>query len=143
MSVWSSGMIPASGAGGPGFKPRNGPIQCTLLPPPYYSTGYTQLRVYRIRTRGVKSHRRQVSKFGTTYGRWLFLSNRTYFCNISYLGTYTQHITHQSADFHNHPTTNTNCHFAPHHHRTQPKTKDSLIIFIINIIMMPLPLSGS
>ena len=26
VSVWSSGMIPASGAGGPGFKPRNGPL---------------------------------------------------------------------------------------------------------------------
>ena len=26
MSVWSSGMIPALGAGGPGFKPRNGPF---------------------------------------------------------------------------------------------------------------------
>ena len=24
-SIWSSGMIPALGAGGPGFKPRNGP----------------------------------------------------------------------------------------------------------------------
>lgn len=24
-SVWSSGMIPASGAGGPGFESRNGP----------------------------------------------------------------------------------------------------------------------
>jgi hypothetical protein len=24
-SIWSRGMIPASGAGGPGFKPRNGP----------------------------------------------------------------------------------------------------------------------
>ena len=24
-SVWSSGMIPALGAGGPGFKPRHGP----------------------------------------------------------------------------------------------------------------------
>ena len=26
LSVWSSGMIPALGAGGPGFKPRNGPL---------------------------------------------------------------------------------------------------------------------
>ena len=25
-AVWSSGMIPASGAGGPGFDPRNGPF---------------------------------------------------------------------------------------------------------------------
>ena len=25
LSVWSSGMIRASGARGPGFKPRNGP----------------------------------------------------------------------------------------------------------------------
>ena len=25
MSAWSSGMIPALGAGGPGFKPRSGP----------------------------------------------------------------------------------------------------------------------
>lgn len=25
-SVWSSGMIPALGAGGPGFKSRNGPL---------------------------------------------------------------------------------------------------------------------
>ena len=24
-SIWSSGMIPASGAGGPGFESRNGP----------------------------------------------------------------------------------------------------------------------
>ena len=24
-AVWSSGMIPASGAGGPGFDPRNSP----------------------------------------------------------------------------------------------------------------------
>ena len=26
MAVWSSGMIPASGAGGPGFDPRNSPF---------------------------------------------------------------------------------------------------------------------
>ena len=26
VAVWSSGMIPASGAGGPGFDPRNSPI---------------------------------------------------------------------------------------------------------------------
>ena len=25
-AVWSSGMIPASGAGGPGFNPRLGPL---------------------------------------------------------------------------------------------------------------------
>ena len=25
-AVWSSGMIPASGAGGPGFDPRNSPV---------------------------------------------------------------------------------------------------------------------
>lgn len=25
LSIWSRGMIPASGAGGPGFDPRNGP----------------------------------------------------------------------------------------------------------------------
>ena len=25
-AVWSSGMIPASGAGGPGFDPRNSPL---------------------------------------------------------------------------------------------------------------------
>ena len=25
LAVWSSGMIPASGAGGPGFDPRNSP----------------------------------------------------------------------------------------------------------------------
>ena len=25
MSAWSRGMIPASGAGGPGFDPRSGP----------------------------------------------------------------------------------------------------------------------
>ena len=25
MSAWSSGMIPALGAGGPGFEPRSGP----------------------------------------------------------------------------------------------------------------------
>ena len=31
MSVWSSGMIPALGAGGPGFKPRNGPFLDVLL----------------------------------------------------------------------------------------------------------------
>jgi hypothetical protein len=28
MSIWSRGMIPASGAGGPGFNPRNGPSFC-------------------------------------------------------------------------------------------------------------------
>ena len=26
VAVWSSGMIPASGAGGPGFDPRNSPL---------------------------------------------------------------------------------------------------------------------
>ena len=26
LAVWSSGMIPASGAGGPGFDPRNSPF---------------------------------------------------------------------------------------------------------------------
>ena len=31
MSVWSRGMIPASGAGGPGFDSRYGPF-CSLLP---------------------------------------------------------------------------------------------------------------
>ena len=31
MSVWSRGMIPASGAGGPGFNPRNGPVCYFLL----------------------------------------------------------------------------------------------------------------
>ena len=30
MAVWSSGMIPASGAGGPEFDPRNGPNFCKL-----------------------------------------------------------------------------------------------------------------
>ena len=28
-SVWSSGMIPALGAGGPGFNPPNGPMFCS------------------------------------------------------------------------------------------------------------------
>ena len=32
MSVWSSGMIPALGAGGPGFKPRNGPKLIAFVP---------------------------------------------------------------------------------------------------------------
>ena len=27
LSAWSRGMIPASGAGGPGFKPRSGPLE--------------------------------------------------------------------------------------------------------------------
>lgn len=30
-AVWSSGMIPASGAGGPGFDPRNGPFDVFLF----------------------------------------------------------------------------------------------------------------
>jgi hypothetical protein len=30
LSVWSRGMIPASGAGGPGFKSRNGPFCWTI-----------------------------------------------------------------------------------------------------------------
>jgi hypothetical protein len=35
LSVWSRGMIPASGAGGPGFDPRNGPfslLECCFCP---------------------------------------------------------------------------------------------------------------
>ena len=32
-SVWSSGMIPALGAGGPGFNPPNRPLQLVLLFP--------------------------------------------------------------------------------------------------------------
>ena len=30
-AVWSSGMIPASGAGGPGFNPRLGPLVGFLI----------------------------------------------------------------------------------------------------------------
>ena len=32
MSAWSSGMIPALGAGGPGFKSRSGPIFISFGP---------------------------------------------------------------------------------------------------------------
>ena len=31
LAVWSSGMIPASGAGGPGFDPRNSPLCVSLF----------------------------------------------------------------------------------------------------------------
>ena len=35
-SIWSSGMIPALGAGGPGFKPRNGPTITFLQRAPFF-----------------------------------------------------------------------------------------------------------
>ena len=132
----------------PGSNPGTDPHNAHFYPRPVIvACGLQSTSTVFVHTTPVESNPTE-AKFGTLEqlmdSAWLFLSTNTYFCNISYLGTYTQHITHQSADFHNHlTTTNTNNHFAPHHHRTQPKTKDSLIIFIINIIMMPLPLSGS
>jgi hypothetical protein len=33
LAVWSSGMIPASGAGGPGFDPRNSPVVLRFILP--------------------------------------------------------------------------------------------------------------
>ncbi len=36
-SIWSRGMIPASGAGGPGFNPRNGPFASILGHLPFAS----------------------------------------------------------------------------------------------------------
>lgn len=38
VSIWSSGMIPASGAGGPGFESRTGPfvlLQYELIHDPF------------------------------------------------------------------------------------------------------------
>ena len=36
-SIWSSGMIPALGAGGPGFNPRNGPFDFVQCGDPFHS----------------------------------------------------------------------------------------------------------
>ena len=44
-AVWSSGMIPASGAGGPGFDPRNSPVFLV----PKHSLGPKLMRIGHLR----------------------------------------------------------------------------------------------
>ena len=45
MAVWSSGMIPASGAGGPGFDPRNSPAFSEVIINSYVSFPKTDISV--------------------------------------------------------------------------------------------------